>query len=65
MILVDVMMPGMDGFEFCERAVALNPEKHTPIMVMTALNDYDSVKLAYEKGASDFITNPSQIPSFF
>ncbi len=58
MVMVDVNMPGMDGFEFCEHAAKLKPEKHIPIMVMTAQDDQGSVNRAYEKGATDFITKP-------
>jgi diguanylate cyclase (GGDEF)-like protein len=58
MVMVDVHMPGMDGFEFCERAAKLTSEKHIPIMVMTAQDDQASVDRAYEKGATDFITKP-------
>jgi len=56
--MVDVMMPGMDGFEFCEKASELSSEKHIPLMIMTAQDDQESVNLAYEKGATDFITKP-------
>lgn len=58
MVMVDVHMPGMNGFEFCERAAELNSEKHVPIMIMTAQDDQYSVNKAYEKGATDFITKP-------
>ncbi len=58
MVMVDVNMPGMDGFEFCEHAARLKPERHIPVMVMTAQDDQASVNRAYEKGATDFITKP-------
>lgn len=58
MVIVDVNMPGMDGFEFCEHAIEENEERHIPIMVMTAQDDHDSVNRAYELGATDFITKP-------
>ncbi len=58
MVMVDVNMPGMDGFEFCEHAAKLKSEKYIPIMVMTAQDDQASVNRAYEKGATDFITKP-------
>ncbi len=58
MVIADVMMPGMDGFEFCERASIYSSEKHIPIMIMTAQDDQESVNKAYEKGATDFITKP-------
>ncbi|GJM04120.1 MAG: two-component system response regulator [marine bacterium B5-7] len=58
MVMVDVNMPGMDGFEFCEHAAKLKSEKHIPIMVMTAQDDQASIDKAYKKGATDFITKP-------
>lgn len=58
MVIADVMMPGMNGFEFCEAASTIDSAKHTPIMIMTAQDDQGSVNKAYEKGATDFITKP-------
>ncbi len=58
MVIADVMMPGMDGFEFCEVASKIISAEHTPIMIMTAQDDQESVNKAYEKGATDFITKP-------
>ena len=58
MVMVDVRMPGIDGFEFCEQASQLSSLKYIPIMIMTATDDHDSVNRAYEKGATDFITKP-------
>jgi len=58
MVIADVKMPGMNGFEFCEAASRLNHQKYIPIIIMTAQDDPESVNLAYEKGASDFITKP-------
>jgi diguanylate cyclase (GGDEF)-like protein len=58
MVMVDVQMPGMNGFEFCEQAAKLNSKKNIPIMIMTAQDDQDSVNKAYESGATDFITKP-------
>jgi diguanylate cyclase (GGDEF)-like protein len=58
MVMVDVMMPGMDGFQFCEEVSKLKSKKHIPIMIMTAQDDQESVNKAYDKGATDFITKP-------
>jgi diguanylate cyclase (GGDEF)-like protein len=58
MVIADVMMPGMNGFEFCEEASKYSSEKYIPIMIMTAQDDQASVNKAYEKGATDFITKP-------
>jgi DNA-binding response OmpR family regulator len=58
LILLDVMMPIMDGFEVCER-VKNNPETQlTPIIIMTALGDVDDRVRGIEAGADDFLTKP-------
>jgi diguanylate cyclase (GGDEF)-like protein/PAS domain S-box-containing protein len=57
-VLLDVQMPGMDGFEVCER-IRLHPGgRHTPVMMMTGLDDVESIRRAYEAGATDFVTKP-------
>jgi signal transduction histidine kinase len=60
LILLDIMMPGIDGFETCRRLKA-NP--HTcciPIIFMTALADTDSKVKALDLGAVDYVTKPFQ-----
>ncbi len=57
-VLLDVLMPKMDGFAACA-ALRLLPEgSATPVVMMTALEDIDSINRAYEAGATDFITKP-------
>lgn len=58
MIMADIMIPGMNGFEFCEEASRHSSEKHIPIMIMTAQDVQESVNKAYDKGATDFIAKP-------
>ena len=58
MVMVDVEMPGINGFEFCEQACRLDSAQHIPILIMTAQDDHESVNRAYERGATDFITKP-------
>jgi diguanylate cyclase (GGDEF)-like protein len=58
LVLLDVMMPGLDGFETCE---ALRLEPHgadVPVLMMTGLDDVDSIRRAYRAGATDFVTKP-------
>lgn len=57
-ILLDVMMPGMDGFEVCRRARKLPGMEFCPIVMLTGLDDTVSVARAYEAGATDFVTKP-------
>jgi two-component system sensor histidine kinase ChiS len=59
-ILLDVMMPGIDGFETCRRLKKNPSTKNTPVIFMTALSDtVDKVK-GFELGAVDYITKPLQ-----
>ncbi len=58
LILLDVNMPGVDGFTVCEQVRAQPATQHTPILMMTGLEDVESINRAYEVGASDFITKP-------
>ncbi|MCP4410586.1 MAG: EAL domain-containing protein [Gammaproteobacteria bacterium] len=58
MILLDVMMPEMDGFTMCAELRKLADGKHVPVLMMTGLDDVDSVNHAYAAGATDFITKP-------
>jgi diguanylate cyclase (GGDEF)-like protein/PAS domain S-box-containing protein len=58
LVLLDVQMPGMDGYEVCAR-IRLHPgARHTPVMMMTGLDDVESIRRAYEAGATDFVTKP-------
>jgi len=58
LILLDIMMPEMDGYETCRR-LRENPEtQHIPIVMVTALADRDSKIRGLEAGANDFLTKP-------
>jgi len=58
LILLDVMMPGMDGFEVCRR-LRSNPRlAEIPIILVTALDDRQSRLQGIEAGADDFVTKP-------
>ncbi len=57
-ILLDVMMPGMTGFEVCQR-IRSDPEiAEIPIVMLTALDDHESLLTALKAGADDFISKP-------
>ncbi len=57
-ILLDVMMPGMDGFEVCRR-IKQNPTlAHIPVVMVTALTDSEDRVRGLEAGADDFLSKP-------
>jgi diguanylate cyclase (GGDEF)-like protein/PAS domain S-box-containing protein len=57
-VLLDVMMPDMDGFETCAALRKLPGTQYTPILMITGLDDLDSIERAYQVGASNFVTKP-------
>jgi len=64
-ILLDVMMPGMDGFEACRR-IKENPETmHIPIVMVTALDQQTDRVVGLEAGADDFLTKPVEDLALF
>ena len=58
LILLDVMMPGMDGFALCKLIKNSPGVKDTPIIFVTAKTDIDSVTHGFELGAVDYVTKP-------
>lgn len=54
-VLLDIMMPGLDGFSVCR---ALRKHSDVPIIFLTALSDEDDKLLGYELGADDYVTKP-------
>jgi two-component system sensor histidine kinase/response regulator len=60
LILLDVMMPGLDGFETCARLKASAATREIPVIFMTALNETAEKVRAFNAGAVDYITKPIQ-----
>jgi len=58
LILLDVVMPRMDGFETCRRLRMLPGGSDTPVLFLTALGDLGTHKAALDAGADDFLTKP-------
>ena len=57
-VLLDVMMPGMDGFEVCRRIKSLSATQHVPVIMVTALDQPSDKIQGLEAGADDFLTKP-------
>ncbi len=57
-ILLDVMMPGMDGFEVCRQIRATPAIAEIPVIMLTALDDKKSLMSGLEAGADDYLTKP-------
>ena len=58
LILLDIIMPGMDGFEVCRQLKADPGTRDIPIIFLTAESDTESIIKGYEMGAHDYITKP-------
>lgn len=58
MVLLDVIMPVMRGFEVCRALRLLPGGKLIPVLMMTSLDDHDSINEAFHAGATDFIAKP-------
>jgi CheY-like chemotaxis protein len=58
LILLDIMMPGINGIQLCKMFQSIPELKHIPIIIVSALNDIGSKKDAFNAGAKDFITKP-------
>ena len=58
LILLDVMMPGIDGYETCRRLKRLPETQHTPIIFITARTETEDVVAGFEAGGVDYLTKP-------
>ncbi|BCA80715.1 response regulator [Desulfuromonas sp. AOP6] len=61
-VLLDVVMPKMDGFETCAAMRQVEGSGGLPIIMMTGLDDVESIRRGYEAGATDFVTKPIKWP---
>lgn len=61
-ILLDAVMPGIDGFEVARRLKADFSTQHIPIVFMTGLTETEHVVAAFEAGSSDYVTKPVRPP---
>lgn len=58
LVMLDVVLPDGDGIHLCARWRATPKGQNMPIAIVTGLDDTDSIQLAYQSGATDFITKP-------
>jgi two-component system cell cycle response regulator len=58
LILLDILLPGMDGFETCRRLKAMDQTKDIQIVALTSLNDMESKVKGIELGADDYLVKP-------
>ncbi len=58
LVLMDALMPGIDGFSACKTLRELPGGEHLPILIVTALEDEKSIDRAFSAGANDFIAKP-------
>jgi DNA-binding response OmpR family regulator len=58
MIILDVMMPGMNGIELCRVIRQRQDNKSTPVLILSARGDADSIRRGMEAGADDYLPKP-------
>ena len=57
-ILMDVMMPEMNGFDACKKIKEDSTTSHIPVIFITALNDLESILRAFDSGGVDYLSKP-------
>ncbi|ALT78903.1 response regulator [Paucibacter sp. KCTC 42545] len=62
LILLDIMMPGLDGYEVCTQLKAAPQTRHIPVIFLTAKNEIEDEKRGLDLGAVDYITKPISPP---
>ena len=61
LILLDILMPGMDGYEVCKRIKSDPETKHIPVLFISVMDEADNKVKAFECGAADYISKPFQV----
>ncbi len=61
LILLDIMMPGMDGYEVCRRLRASPQTREIPVMFLSALEEVHNKTLGFEVGGNDYLTKPFEV----
>src|SRR5262245_9206469 len=61
LVLLDIMMPGIDGYEVCRRLRADAATREIPVMFLSSLEDVQDKAKGFELGANDYLTKPFEI----
>jgi sigma-B regulation protein RsbU (phosphoserine phosphatase) len=61
LVLLDIMMPGIDGYEVCRRLRASAATRELPVMFLSALEDVANKTMGFEVGGNDYLTKPFEI----
>jgi phosphoserine phosphatase RsbU/P len=61
LVLLDIMMPGMDGYEVCRRLRAAPQTQEVPVMFLSALEEVSNKALGFEVGGNDYLTKPFEV----
>jgi len=64
-ILMDVNMPGLNGYAACSQLKHMPNTSHIPVLLMTAMDDEENIAMATESGADGFVSKPFDIPRMF
>lgn len=62
LVLLDIMMPGLNGYEVCERIRADKRKSHVPVIFLTAKTETDDIVKAFAVGGTDYVTKPFKTP---
>ncbi|OGI20564.1 MAG: DNA-binding response regulator [Candidatus Melainabacteria bacterium RIFCSPHIGHO2_02_FULL_34_12] len=65
LIILDLMMPGVDGFTACQRIRANENTKNIPVLMLTALSRTDDKVSGFNSGADDYLTKPFELPELY
>ena len=61
LVLLDIVMPGLDGYEVCRRLRAYEPTREVPVMFLSSLEDVQNKARGFEVGGNDYLTKPFEV----
>ena len=62
LVLLDIMMPGLSGYEVCKRMKADRRKSHIPVIFLTARTETDDIVKAFDVGGADYVAKPFKTP---